>query len=235
MFAALVLNALSDLKQWIDPEFILHLAGDLALPIMVLIIFAETGLMIGFFLPGDSLLFIAGLFIAEGTIDPVGAEPATNLIVVMGSLIAAAIVGDQTGYVIGRKIGPRLFTRPKSFFFRPEYIEKTREFYDRHGGKTIIIGRFVPIIRTFAPVVAGVARLEYRKFVFYNITGGFLWIISMLSLGYFIGVQFKPYVKLITLGIIIISVLPVIKTVWDEWRKARRNKAAAEAVDKSDE
>jgi membrane-associated protein len=140
----------------------------------------------------------------------------------MGSLITAAIVGDQVGYIIGRTLGRSLFQRPESRFFKPKYLHQTKAFYDRHGGKTIIIGRFIPIVRTFAPVVAGAVELEYKRFVTYNIVGGIIWIVSMLSLGYFIGILFKPYVSYITLGIIVVSVLPVVHTLWQERRRSRQ-------------
>ena len=216
-----LLAFLAELKQYINPEFILNLAGDLALPVMILIIFAETGLMVGFFLPGDSLLFVAGLYTADGLISP-GSSPPSSLAILMGSLIAAAIIGDQVGYIIGRTLGRSLFQRKESRFFKPKYLHQTKAFYDRHGGKTIIIGRFIPIVRTFAPVVAGAVELEYKRFVTYNVVGGIVWIASMLSLGYFIGILFKPYVSYITLGIIVVSVLPVVHTLWQEHRRSRQ-------------
>jgi len=218
-----LLTFISELKQYINPEFIINVAGDLALPVLILIIFAETGLMVGFFLPGDSLLFITGLYTAEGVIAPAG-TPSASLALIMGCLIAAAIVGDQVGYVIGRTLGRSLFNRKESRFFKPKYLHQTKAFYDRHGGKTIIIGRFIPIVRTFAPVVAGAVELEYKRFVVYNIIGGIVWIASMLSLGYFVGVMFKPYVSYITIGIIVVSFIPVVQTLWQEWRNGR-NKA----------
>src|SRR5687768_7646365 len=136
------------------------------------IIFAETGLALGFFLPGDSLLVVAGLFAAAGKL---------NLVVLMVTLFIAAVVGDTVGYFSGRKMGPTLFTWPKSRLFNPKHIKKAHAFYEKHGGKTIVLARFVPIVRTFAPIVAGAAEMTYRNFIFYNILGGFLWIVSMLS------------------------------------------------------
>jgi membrane-associated protein len=145
---------------------------------LILIVFAETGLLIGFFLPGDSLLITAGLFAARGDFDIV----TLNL-----TLIAAAIVGDATGYWIGKQTGDALYSRPDSFFFRRDHLRITHEFYERHGGKTIVIARFMPIVRTFAPVVAGVAQMGYRRFATYNVVGGILWVTSMTLGGYFLG------------------------------------------------
>jgi membrane-associated protein len=218
------LSIIADLRQWLNPTFILNTAGTWAIPVLMFIIFAETGLMVGFFLPGDTLLFITGLFTANSIIDPVS-TPLGSLGVVLAALTAAAIIGDQVGYIIGLKVGPRLFKREESLFFKPKYVLKTKEFYDRHGGKTIVIGRFIPIIRTFAPVIAGVAQLEYRRFVVYNVFGGVIWICSMTCLGFFIGKLFEPYVKYITLGILILSVLPIITTLIQEYRLARKNRA----------
>ena len=141
---------------------------------LVLIVFAETGLMVGFFLPGDSLLVTAGLFAAKGDL---------NIVWLNLALIAAAIVGDATGYWIGRRAGKALYSRPDSFFFRKQHLIKTHEFYEKHGGKTIVIARFVPIIRTFAPVVAGAAEMTYRQFAMYNILGGIGWVLSMTLIG----------------------------------------------------
>lgn len=205
---------IKDLLSYLNPEKIIGLAGEAALPVLALIIFAETGLMVGFFLPGDSLLFIAGMYCATGDIK-------TSIEVLVGVLIASAIIGDQVGYMIGRKMGKALFTKEESFFFKPKYVEYTRAFYERHGGKTIIIGRFVPFVRTFAPMIAGVAELEYKKFIPYNVIGGIVWISSMSLLGYVLGIQFKAYVKYITIGIIIVSVIPIFTTYFNERKLAR--------------
>jgi membrane-associated protein len=145
-------------------------------------------------------------------------------------LIIAAIVGDQVGYMIGKKIGRGLFTRKESRFFKPQYIQHTRNFYDKHGAKAIVIGRFVPIVRTFAPVVAGVTEIEYKKFTFYNITGGIFWITSMTLLGYlpvyFLGEKFaknyiRPNIGYITIAIILVSVLPILSSAWQEWKRKK--------------
>lgn len=145
---------------------------------LIVIVFAETGLLIGFFLPGDSLLITAGLFAARGDF---------NIVTLNLTLIAAAIIGDATGYWIGRRTGRALYNRPDSFFFRREHLRITHEFYEKHGGITIVIARFIPILRTFAPVVAGVAEMGYRRFATYNVVGGILWVMSMTLAGYILG------------------------------------------------
>jgi membrane-associated protein len=145
---------------------------------LIAIVFAETGLLIGFFLPGDSLLVTAGLFAARGDF---------NIVVLNVTLIVAAIAGDATGYWIGRRTGQALYSRPDSLLFRREHLRMTHDFYERHGGKTIVIARFIPIIRTFAPVVAGAAEMGYRNFATYNVIGGLAWVLSMTLGGYLLG------------------------------------------------
>ena len=194
--------ALDDLVRW----------GGYA--VLVAIVFVETGFFIGFFLPGDSLLITAGLVAAHGVLD-------LRWLIVL--LSAAAIVGDQVGYAIGYRMGPVLFTRQKSLLFNPMHLQRTREFYTRHGAKTIVIARFVPIIRTFAPVVAGVAQMEYRRFVFYNVAGGLGWTISMTSAGYLLGraiPNIGSYIHLVVGIVILVSVLPIVHEVVRA-RKAR--------------
>lgn len=191
--------------------------------ILFAIIFAETGLLIGFFLPGDSLLFVAGAL---------AAAPNSKIAIVpmMILLILAAISGDATGYLLGRRFGPGLFTRPNSRLFKREHLERTQEFYAKHGPKTIVLARFVPIVRTFAPTVAGAAGMEYRQFVTYNVAGGIGWILSMCLAGYFLGsipwVE-KNFEKAV-IGIIVLSLLPVVWHAWSE-RKAGAAKRAAQA------
>lgn len=182
---------------------------------LVAVVFAETGLMVGFFLPGDSLLVTAGLFAAKGDLNIVG----LNL-----SLMAAAIVGDATGYWIGRRAGRALYSRPDSFFFRRQHLIKTHEFYERHGGKTIVIARFVPIIRTFAPVVAGAAEMGYRRFAIYNIGGGIGWVASMTLTGYFLGravPNIDKQIHLVVAIVIFLSLLPgIISIVREKLKKS---------------
>jgi membrane-associated protein len=183
---------------------------------LILIVFAETGLMIGFFLPGDSLLVTAGLFAARGDFDIVG----LNLLV-----MAAAIAGDATGYWIGLRAGEALYSRPNSLLFRRQHLIRTHDFYERHGGKTIVIARFVPIIRTFAPVVAGAAKMTYRNFAVYNIAGGIGWVASMTLTGYFLGraiPDLETRIHLVVAAVIFLSLLPAVIAWLREWRGTRR-------------
>ncbi len=199
-----------------DLEGLVKWAGYIGL---TLIIFAETGLLVGFFLPGDSLLVTAGLL---------AADPAFGLNVWLlgGILTVAAIVGDTVGYAVGTATGPRIFTREDSLLFNKAHLLRAQAFYEKHGGKTIIIARFMPIVRTFAPVVAGVGRMEYRAFLSYNVIGGVLWIWSMLLTGWGLartvpGVA--KHVEKIILLVVFLSVLPGIIA----WLRERRNKAAS--------
>lgn len=146
--------------------------------VLNLVVFTETGLLVGFCLPGDSLLITAGVVASLA--------PNWNLPLLLATLSVAAILGDSVGYYIGYKTGPKIFNRPKSLFFNREHLEKAQAFYDKHGGKTIVLARFMPIVRTFAPVVAGVARMDYRKFLFFNVFGGVGWVVSMILTGYYL-------------------------------------------------
>ncbi len=189
------------------------------------IIFAETGLLVGFFLPGDSLLFIAGFYVAStGTI-------SMPLLMVM--LSAAAVIGDTVGYFIGRKAGPAIFSRPDSRFFKRKHLDSAHEFYEKHGPKTIVLARFVPIVRTFAPTVAGAAGMNYRQFIVYNIMGGIGWICSMLLLGYFLGgiPIIQKNLEKAVIGIVILSILPMILHAIKE-RKSKPTTVATERESK---
>ena len=180
------------------PELI-RIAGLLGL---IIIVFAETGLMVGFFLPGDSLLITAGLFAYKGDL---------NIWTLNIALVLAAIIGDATGYYIGRRTGQALYSRPNSLLFRRDHLIKTHEFYEKHGGKTIIIARFMPIVRTFAPVVAGAAEMTYRNFAIYNIIGAFLWVLSMTLTGYFLGAvvpDIEKQIHKVVAVVIFLSLLP---------------------------
>jgi membrane-associated protein len=184
---------------------------------LVAIVFTETGLLIGFFLPGDSLLITAGLVAAAGGLDIWW----LNVL-----LSAAAIVGDSVGYAIGYRTGPKIFTREDSRWFSKRHLVRTREFYERHGGKTIVLARFIPIIRTFAPVVAGVGQMEYRRFLAYNVLGGIGWVVSMTWAGYLLGQAIPDigrYIHVVIVVIVILSVIPI----GVEWWKARRGAAVA--------
>ena len=166
------------------------------------IVFAETGLFIGFFLPGDSLLFTAGLLASQGIF---------NIYFLLPLLFSAAVIGDSTGYFIGHKFGKRLFERERSRFFNKEHLLRAKHFYQKHGGKTIILARFIPVIRTFAPIVAGMADMKYSTFLFFNIFGGLLWAIGMPALGFFLGASIPDidrYLLPIVTLIIFISILP---------------------------
>jgi membrane-associated protein len=183
---------------------------------LTLIIFAETGLLVGFFLPGDSLLVTAGLLCSQ---------PGFGLnVYLLGTILTvAAIVGDTVGYAIGRATGPRIFTRPDSLLFNRKHLQRAHDFYEKHGGKTIIIARFMPIVRTFAPVVAGVAEMRYSAFVLFNVVGGVLWIWSMLFTGYVLG-RYVPgidkHIEKVILLVIFLSILPGIIGWWKERQRA---------------
>ena len=169
---------------------------------LILIVFAETGLLVGFFLPGDSLLITAGLFAARGDFD---------YAMLLLALIPAAIVGNATGYYIGHRTGMTLYTRPDSLLFRREHLQMTREYYEKHGGKTIILAQFIPILRTFAPVVAGVGEMGYRQFATYNVVGAILWVGSMLTAGYMLGnaiPNIESRIHYVVAVVIFISLLP---------------------------
>lgn len=171
--------------------------------ILFMVIFCETGLVVTPFLPGDSLLFIAGAVAAGGGMDPV---------LLGGLLMLAAILGDSTNYVIGRTAGERLFSNPNSKIFRRDYLQKTHDFYEKHGGKTVTLARFLPIIRTFAPFVAGVARMPYARFFAFSVAGTILWVGGLVTLGYFFGnVPFiKKNLSLLVVAIILLSLVPMI-------------------------
>ena len=191
------------------------------------IVFTETGLLIGFLLPGDSMLVVLGIFIRVA---------GWSLPLFMAVLCAWAVLGDTVGYWFGAKTGPALFKRPNSRFFQQEHLKRAKDFYDKHGGKTIIIARFIPIVRTFVPVVAGAAKMEYRTFLFYNVIGGIGWIVSMLLLGYMldpalrqlIGPEFE-IAKHIDKVIVVVVGLSVLPMAWKGWKAWRAKKATPPA------
>lgn len=188
------------------------------LTVLIIIVFAETGLLIGFFLPGDSLLITAGLIAAQGFLD---------INVLIASLTIAAIVGDQVGYLFGKKTGPKLFKREKSLLFDKDHLLKAKEFYEKYGGRAIIYARFVPFARTFAPIVAGVGQMNYRKFVFFNIFGGIFWVFSMCLLGYFFGnIPFiKKNFEYVIIGVILLSLTPIIAGYFKHRKESKLKKA----------
>lgn len=198
-------------------EAIIRWGGVIAL---ISIVFAETGLLVGFFLPGDSLLVTAGLFAARGDL---------NVVVLLVSLSIAAIVGDAVGYAIGRRLGPKLFKKEDSLLFKRKHLVKAHEFYERYGGKTIVIARFVPIIRTFAPTVAGAAEMTYSKFAAYNVFGGLLWVFSMVLGGYALGSVVPNIDKYIHYVIVIVVFLSLLPPFIEWWRERRRNAAEKRA------
>ena len=185
---------------------------------LALIVFAETGLLAGFFLPGDSLLVTAGLLAAV--------DGVLNIWALAGLLVVAAIAGDSTGYAIGYHLGPRIFSRENSRFFHKDHLRRTQRFYEKYGAKTIVIARFVPIVRTFAPTVAGVGKMRYRTFLAYNVIGGIGWVLSMTLSGYFLGhsvPDIERHVHWVILIVIALSFIPVLR----EWRQARRERVSA--------
>lgn len=206
--------------------------------VLNLIVFTETGLLFGFFLPGDSLLVTAGVAAS------IAGWPVHWLIPL---LWMAAILGDSSGYLIGSIMGPRLFKKEKSFFFRKDYILMAQEFYERHGGKTIILAKFVPIIRTFAPVVAGAGRMPYRRFLAFSVAGALSWITSMILLGYYLTTVLDPIlskvfgrkievaknIDKVIIVVIAVSVLPIAFKAFKHWRAKKKNAVAVEAERKT--
>ncbi|WP_141280417.1 DedA family protein [Pseudonocardia hydrocarbonoxydans] len=191
--------------EWLQPSVIIEWLGPWALIGLVLIVFAECGLLLGFFLPGDSLLFTAGLFVAQGAI-------AYPLWAVCLLLVVAAFVGNVVGYYIGRAAGPAVFDKPESRLFKPKHVVRTQEFFDKYGTRAIVLGRFVPIVRTFITVLAGVGRMDARRYFTYSFLGGVLWAAGVTALGFWLG-QFavvRDNVELMLLLIVFLSVVPIV-------------------------
>ncbi|MEV4196753.1 DedA family protein [Micromonospora globbae] len=207
--------------DWLDPEWLISTFGLLGI---LAIVFAESGLLIGFFLPGDSLLFTAGLLTADGQ------YITWPLWVVCLLITIAAIAGDQVGYAFGRKVGPALFRRPNSRLFKQENVLKAHEFFEKYGARSIVLARFVPIVRTFTPIVAGVSRMNYRTFVTYNVIGGVLWGTGVTVLGYFLGqISFvKENIEFILIAIVAVSVIPIAIELLRARMAARRGTTAEE-------
>ncbi|AMO82810.1 DedA family protein [Obesumbacterium proteus] len=209
-------------------DFILHIDVHLAelvaqygvwvYAILFLILFCETGLVVTPFLPGDSLLFVAGALAALPTND-------LNVHTMVALMIAAAIIGDAVNYTIGRLFGEKLFSNPNSKIFRRSYLDKTHAFYDKHGGKTIILARFVPIVRTFAPFVAGMGHMSYRHFAMFNVIGALLWVLLFTYAGYLFGnvPVVQENLKLLIVAIIVLSILPGVIEVWRHKRAAKKS------------
>src|SRR5215469_12451231 len=208
------------LRSLTNPERLIELlttllAGGLGYSVLAGVVFAETGLLLGFFLPGDSLLFTVGVVSGAGQLD---------IVLINAALMAAALIGDSTGFFLGRQSGPRIFTRADSLLFKQEYVTRTQEFYQRYGGKTIILARFVPVIRTFAPFMAGVSRMPYPRFLSFSIFGSIGWVFLMTTLGYTLGsVPFvRRHFDQAVLLIIFVSLLPTINEAWKHWRATRK-------------
>lgn len=201
--------------EFLKPEWWFDKAGRAALPVVIAIIFAESGLLIGFFLPGDSLLFFTGFLTSSAaqTEQPFAdfAQHLPALPVVLICLALAAVIGDQVGYAFGRRVGPALFTRPDSKLFKAENVAKAHGFFERHGPKSIVLARFIPIVRTFTPIVAGIGRMQYRTFVVYNVVGGILWAVGVTTLGHFLGeIEFvRDNIEYAIIVVIAVSLLPV--------------------------
>jgi membrane-associated protein len=209
MISSVLLFQLADL---LNPEYIIKVGG---LALLLFIIFAETGLFFGFFLPGDSLLFIAGLFVAkkETSFD-------INLWLLIGLLIIAAILGTTVGYFFGRLAENYLRNKKENFFYKKKYLEMAQDFYGRHGMMAFVLGRFLPIVRTFVPILAGMVRIEFGKFIFFNIVGAAIWIIVMVMAGNLLGKNFPAvteHLEIIVIGMVLLSAVPVIL----QWFKHR--------------
>ena len=217
----MVLAALPGTPDWASPERLVA-AG---VVVLMLVIFAETGLLVGFFLPGDSLLFTAGLLVAQDVFDI-----SIWLLIVL--LPLAAVAGDQVGYTIGRVSGPRVFNRPDSRLFQQEYVDKSYAYFERYGGRTIVLARFVPIVRTFAPVVAGVSRMSRRVFTTYNVVGAVVWAAGVPLLGFYLGqIQWvADNLEKVLLGIVFLSVLPILVEGLRARRTYRRGPTPGQSI-----
>ncbi len=190
-----------------DPESLIHLLSQVitgwwGYALLAGIVFAETGLLVGLFLPGDSLLFTVGVVAGAGEL---------NIVQICALLVFFSILGDQSGYLLGRRTGPRIFVRPDSLLFKHEYVSRTQQFYEKHGGKTLIYAKFVPIVRTFAPFMAGVGRMRYTRFVSFNVIGGLGWVVSMTLAGYYLGSipVIRGNFDKVVIGIVFLSVAPM--------------------------
>ena len=190
-------------KLLVNPESIIHYGG---LYLLLFVVFAETGLFFGFFLPGDSLLFISGLLCATGELN-------FPLPIIIFLIFAASVIGNMVGYSFGKKMGEMLFKKESSFLFRRSHLVAANDFYKKHGGIAIILCRFLPIVRTFAPIIAGAVKLDYKKFFLYNVIGGILWVGSLVTIGYYLGVSIpgiKEYLGYIVVFLIVITTVPIL-------------------------
>ena len=204
-------NLITTIVKWFGPWAILG---------VMLVIFAETGLLIGFFLPGDSLLFTLGMFVGTGAV-------GVHIWVAAPLVWLAAVAGNQTGYLIGRKAGPAIFNKPDSRLFKQEHVDRTSDFFERHGGKAVTLAQFVPIVRTFTPVIAGVGKMNYRHFITFNILGATFWAFGITWLGYFLGSfeWIRENIDTMILVIVFISVAPMLASAISKVIKSRRQKS----------
>lgn len=196
----------------LDPKPLIEAFGTIGI---FAIVFAESGLLFGFFLPGDSLLFTAGLLASQGTL---------NFPLILVGCFVAAVLGDQVGYYIGHRVGPAIYRRPDSRFFKKKNIEKAKAYFELHGSKTIVLARFIPVVRTFTPVVAGVAQMDYRRFVTFNVMGGFLWAVGVTSLGYALGNTIPDIDKYLLPIIFLIAGVSFVPVFVEVWRMRRASK-----------
>lgn len=205
---------MSEILHFLNPEYLLATFGQLFFAVACLMIFAETGLLVGFFLPGDSLLFALGLFIASGQID-------VPLWLAVLLLAISAFAGDQTGYWIGRKLGPAVFNKPKSKLFHPKNVEAAHKFFERYGSRAVILAHFVPIMRTFIPVSAGIAKLDWRKYTAYNLIGILGWAVGITLAGAALGSNewVKANLELVLIAFVLVSFIPIALEVLRNWKK----------------
>lgn len=218
-------------SQLLQPQFYIEHGG---LWLILLVVFAETGLFAGFFLPGDSLLFVAGIYSTNLANEflPTGNE-YLDLLVLMLLISAAGIAGNTVGYWFGRKVGPAMYTWKENILFKRKYLEQAHDFYEKHGGGAIIVARFIPIIRTFAPIIAGIVQMDRKKFMFFNIIGCFAWVFSMLFAGHFLqkwilsqfGFDLKDRLEFIVLGIVLLTTAPVFIKLFSGRKKKDKNEA----------
>jgi membrane-associated protein len=195
----------SNVQAFLNPR---HIAAG-GYWVITLVVFVETGIAMGVIMPGESLVLVSGMLAAAGHLD---------LRLLMPLLFVAAVLGDATGFVIGSRLGPRVFTRPRSLFFRPEYVNRASRFFEKHGGRAIILARFVPVVRTFTPIVAGAAKMRYRQFVVYNVVGAAVWVLSMLLLGYYLGQAVPDLESKLGLLIILVILVSFVVPVFDFFR-----------------
>lgn len=226
MLAQILLEGSFHWSQLLQPQFYIEHGG---LWLILLVVFAETGLFVGFFLPGDSLLFVAGIYsndLAKAFV-PTGNE-YIDLLVLVILISLAGIVGNSVGYWFGRKVGPAMYEWKENMLFKRKYLRQAHDFYEKHGGGAIVIARFIPIVRTFAPIVAGIVQMNAKKFVFYNIVGCVAWVFSMLFGGHFLqkwilsefGFDLRLHLEVIVLGIVLVTTAPVLIKIFTNRSKA---------------